>query len=53
MAHAREDTGRGARDAQVFFYFIMEGMVMLMSVGDITPGIPKYPCLYDLYMLYE
>jgi hypothetical protein len=23
------------------------------TVGDITPGIPKYPYIYDLYMLYE
>jgi hypothetical protein len=24
-----------------------------LLVGDITPGIPKYPYIYDLYMLYE
>jgi hypothetical protein len=30
-----------------------QDILMIRSVGDITLGIPKYPCLYDLYMLYE
>jgi hypothetical protein len=25
---------------------------MGVAVGDITPGIPKYPCMHDYYTLY-
>jgi hypothetical protein len=32
LAHASEAIGRGARDARVFFYFMVAGMVLLMSL---------------------